>query len=233
MVMKIKLIINKGGWIVRLIEKIRNKIREPVNALTHFAMFLAGIVGLVLLLWKGKGTTAGFLVALIFGLSVITLYGASTLYHWIKTTPRRELMLRKFDHISIYILIAGTYTPILYHCLEGLWKWVMLGTIWGLSTVGAILKVWLVNLPRIISAGFYVVLGWLAVIPFGQLIHALAKPAIILLIGGGVAYTVGAIIYATKIFNFVPKKFGFHEIFHIFVGLGTVLHFFMIYIFVI
>lgn len=218
---------------MNLVQKLFRKIKEPVNALTHFAMFLAGLVGLGLLLWKGWGTTAGVTVSLIFGLSIITLYGASTLYHWLKTTPRRELILRKFDHISIYVLIAGTYTPILYYGLEGLWRWIMLATIWGLSTVGAILKVWLVGLPRMLTAGFYLLLGWLAVIPFGQLLQTLARPAMILLVAGGAAYTVGAIIYATKIFNFAPKRFGFHEIFHIFVGLGTVLHFLMIYLFVI
>lgn len=218
---------------MRFVARIQEKIKEPVNALSHFVMFLAGFVGLGLLLWKSWGNLAGITVALIFGLSIITLYGASTLYHWVRTTPKRELLLRKFDHISIYILIAGTYTPILYHCLEGAWRWAMLVTIWSLSTVGAVLKVWLVGLPRMLTAGFYVLLGWLAVIPFGQLLQTLAKPAIILLVGGGLAYTVGAVIYATKIFDFKPKHFGFHEIFHIFVGLGTVLHFIMIYVFVI
>lgn len=222
----------KGGKSMDFVRLIEKKIKEPVNALTHFAMFLAGLVGLGFLIWKGWGSAAGVTVALIFGLSIITLYGASTLYHWVRTTPKKELLLRKFDHISIYVLIAGTYTPVLYYGLEGLWRWVMLATIWGLSTVGAILKVWLVGLPRMLTAGFYVVLGWLAVIPFGQLLQTLAKPAIVLLIAGGLSYTVGAIIYATKIFNFVPKRFGFHEIFHIFVGLGTVLHFVMIYAFV-
>ncbi|NMB00340.1 MAG: hemolysin III family protein [Firmicutes bacterium] len=209
------------------------KIKEPVNALTHFAMFLFGFVALGLLIWKGWGSVAGVTVAVIFGVSIILLYGASTLYHWVRTTPKRELLLRKFDHISIYILIAGTYTPVLYHGLEGLWRWVMLAVIWGLSALGAAMKVWLVELPRILTAGFYLLLGWLAVIPFGQLVQTLARPAIYLLIAGGVAYTIGAVIYATKIFNFFPKRFGFHEIFHIFVGLGTVLHFLMIYLFVV
>lgn len=217
---------------MNLVEKIRTKIKEPVNALTHFAMFIGGVVGLGLLLWKGWGTVGGVTVALIFGLSIITLYGASTLYHWVRTTPQRELLLRKFDHISIYILIAGTYTPVLYFGLEGVWRWATLITIWALSTLGAVLKVWLVGLPRMVTAGFYLLLGWLAVIPFGQLIQTLAKPALILMVAGGLAYTIGAIIYATKIFDFFPKRFGFHEIFHIFIGLGTVLHFIMIYGFV-
>lgn len=207
-------------------------IKEPVNALTHFVMFVAGIFGLALLISKGWGSAAGVVVGLIFGLSIITLYGASTLYHWIRATPRWESLLRKFDHMSIYLLIAGTYTPVLYYGLEGVWRWAMLTTIWALSTIGAVLKVWFVDLPRILTAGFYLLLGWLAVIPFGQLVRSLAKPALILLLAGGAAYTIGAVIYATKIFNFFPKRFGFHEIFHIFVGIGTILHFLMIYLFV-
>jgi hemolysin III len=208
------------------------KIKEPVNALTHFAMFLAGLVGLGLLIWRGWGTVSGVTVALIFGLSIVMLYGASTLYHWVRTTPKKELLLRKLDHISIYLLIAGTYTPVLYYGLEGPWRWVMLITVWGLAAVGAILKIWLVGLPRGVTAGFYLFLGWMAVIPFKQLIQTLPRQALSLLIAGGAAYTIGAIIYATKIFNFVPKRFGFHEIFHIFVGLGTILHFLMIFLFV-
>ncbi|NLJ81009.1 MAG: hemolysin III family protein [Firmicutes bacterium] len=208
------------------------RIKEPVNALTHFVMFLAGLAGLGLLIWKGRVSKDRLIVGLIFGFSIITLYGASTLYHWVRTTPRREQILRKFDHISIYFLIAGTYTPILYYGLEGLWKWAMLATIWLLSAVGAVLKVWVVNLPRFLTAGFYLALGWLAVVPLGQLVGRLARPALILLLAGGASYTFGAVIYATKIFNFKPNRFGFHEVFHLFVGLGTILHFLMIYFFV-
>ena len=208
------------------------KIKEPVNALTHFAMFLAGIAGLVLLLWKAWGTFSGVTAALIFGLSIVLLYGASTLYHWVETTPRKELILRKLDHISIYMLIAGTYTPVLYYGLNDPWRWIMLAVIWGLCTLGAVLKVWLVGMARGLTAAFYLALGWMAVIPFKQLIDSLPRSALILMVSGGAAYTLGAIIYATKIFNFIPEKFGFHEVFHIFVGIGTVLHFLMIFLFV-
>ncbi|HHY08972.1 MAG TPA: hemolysin III family protein [Firmicutes bacterium] len=207
-------------------------MKEPVNALTHFVMFLGGFVALGLLLHKAWGSAGAVIVGLIFGLSIITLYGASTLYHWLRATPRWELILRKLDHISIYFLIAGTYTPVLYYGLQGLWKWAMLVTVWVLSAVGALLKVWLVDISRVLTAGFYLSLGWLAVIPFGQLWKSLAKPALVLLLAGGAAYTLGAVIYATKIFNFKPNRFGFHEVFHIFVGVGTILHFLMIYLFV-
>lgn len=208
------------------------KIKEPVNALTHFAMFLGGLVGLGLLIWKGWGTVSGVTVALVFGLSIIMLYGASALYHWIKTTPKKELLLRKLDHISIYMLIAGTYTPVLYYGLEDPWRLVMLVVVWSLAAIGAVLKIWSVDLPRGVTAGFYLAFGWMAVIPFKQLLQSLPRQAVTLLIAGGAAYTAGAVIYATKIFNFFPKRFGFHEIFHIFVGVGTVLHFLMIFLFV-
>ncbi|NLL43021.1 MAG: hemolysin III family protein, partial [Firmicutes bacterium] len=163
---------------------------------------------------------------------IVLLYGASTLYHWVETTPRKELILRKLDHISIYMLIAGTYTPVLYYGLNDPWRWIMLAVIWGLCTLGAVLKVWLVGMARGLTAAFYLALGWMAVIPFKQLIDSLPRSALILMVSGGAAYTLGAIIYATKIFNFIPEKFGFHEVFHIFVGIGTVLHFLMIFLFV-
>lgn len=212
-----------------LLNKVRTKIKEPVNALTHFAMFLAGLVFTVLLLKKGWGRPDGIVVGLIFGLSIVILYGASTLYHWLRTTPEKELFLRKLDHISIYILIAGTYTPVLYYGLGGLWRWITLAVVWVSAAAGSILKVWLIGLPRAVTALFYLLLGWFALVPLGQLLKTLATPALILLVGGGLAYTFGAVIYATQIFNFVPKCLGFHEIFHIFVGFGTVLHFLMVF----
>lgn len=215
------------------LHKMRIKIKEPANALTHFAMFLAGLVFLGLLLKKGWGRVDGIATGLIFGLSIVTLYGASTLYHWIRTTPRKALLLRKFDHISIYILIAGTYTPVLYYGLEGPWRWITLAVVWSLAAIGSVLKIWLVNLPRALTAVFYLLLGWFAVVPLPQLVRTLAKPALVLLVAGGLVYTLGAIIYATKIFNFAPKSFGFHEVFHVFVSLGTILHFLMIYLYII
>lgn len=208
-------------------------MKEKINTLTHFFMFIAGIVGLVLMILKAWGMPKLVFTVTVFGLSIITLYGASSIYHWVKTTPQKELLLRKLDHISIYFLIAGTYTPILSQCLEGLWKWIMLSTIWLLSIIGAVLKVWFMNIPRYISTLFYIGLGWMALIPIRKLVEVLPPAGTILLFAGGLAYTFGGIIYATKIFNFVPNKFGFHEVFHIFVGIGTVLHFLLVYLFVI
>lgn len=208
-------------------------MKEPVNTWTHFIPFIAGIVGLIFLILESVGNPAKLVTMTIFGVSIILLYGASSVYHWIQTTPEKELILRKLDHIAIYLLIAGTYTPILYFALEGVWKNTMLILVWLLAFIGIIIKIWFINLPRSISTTFYIALGWLAVIPFGKLVKSLPITAIILLIAGGVIYTIGGIIYATKKFNFFPNFIGFHGIFHIFIVLGTLIHFFMIYFFII
>jgi len=205
------------------------KMKEPVNTWTHFIPFIAAIIGLFFLIIISKNNVSKLVTMTIYGLSVIALYGASSVYHWARTTPQRELFLKKVDHISIYFLIAGTYTPVFYYGLVGTWRWAMLIAVWTLAIVGMALKIWFIHAPRYVSAIFYVSLGWIALIPFWQLIQHLPIEAIMLMATGGVAYTMGAVIYATKIFDFFPKRFGFHEIFHLFIATGSVLHFVMIF----
>lgn len=208
-------------------------MREPVNTWTHFISFLAGIVGLVFLILLTYQNPTKLLTMIIYGVSLIVLFGASSLYHWVNTTPKVELALRKFDHIAIYFFIAGTYTPVVYAGLEGAWRWTMLICVWSLALIGMVMKLWFMNVPRMVSTIFYVTLGWLSIVPFGQFVDNLPIKAIILLIAGGVAYTMGAVIYATKIFDFVPNKFGFHEVFHIFIMLGSLAHFLMILLYIV
>jgi hemolysin III len=164
----------------------------------------------------------------VYGLSLIVLYGVSALYHWVKTSPSKERALRKMDHITIYIFIAGSYTPVFYYGLNGAWKWTMLVAIWVLAFTGVILKIFYNNAPRSVSTAFYVTLGWIALVPFVKLIESIPVGGIVLMVAGGVAYTVGAVIYATKCFDFIPNRFGFHEIFHLFIMAGSITHFFMI-----
>ncbi|MCG7318227.1 PAQR family membrane homeostasis protein TrhA [Brevibacillus laterosporus] len=204
------------------------KMKEPVNTWTHFITFLAGIVGLVFLIVLSRHSVSKLITLTVFGVSIILLYGASSLYHWVRTTPAKEMMLKKFDHIAIYFLIAGSYTPVFYYGLSGGWKWSMLCAVWALALIGMFLKIFYIHAPRYVSTAFYVTLGWIAVVPFVQLINHLPIGAIALIIIGGVMYTIGAIIYATKIFDFFPNRFGFHEIFHLFVMAGTTLHFIMV-----
>ena len=208
-------------------------MKEPVNTWTHFIAFMAAIVGLVFLIVMSKGDVLKLVTMTIYGLSMILLYGASSIYHWIRTTPQKELLLKKIDHIAIYFLIAGSYTPVFYYGLDGAWRWAMLISVWSLAVLGMALKLWLIRAPRYVSAGFYVSLGWIALVPFFQLTKHLQVGAIILMAVGGVLYTIGAVIYATKIFDFFPKRFGFHEIFHLFIAAGSIVHFIMILIYIV
>jgi hemolysin III len=208
------------------------KMREPVNAWTHFVTFLAAIVGLVFLIALSRSSSSKLITMTIYGVSVITLYGASTVYHWARAVPRKVMILKKIDHIAIYLLIAGSYTPVFYYGLEGAWRIAMLISIWALTLVGILLKVWFINLPRYVSTAFYVALGWIAVIPFAKLLTSLPPGALVLMFVGGVAYTIGAVIYATKRLNFFPNRFGFHEIFHIFITIGSVTHFAMMLVYI-
>ncbi len=208
-------------------------MKEPVNTWTHFITFLAGIIGLGLLIVLSRDNSSKLITMTIYGVSILVLFGASTLYHWIKTTPEKERLLRKLDHISIFLLIAGSYTPVFYYGLDGIWKWAMLGAIWVLALVGIVLKVFFLDVPRSVSTAFYISLGWMALIPFFKLVQSFPLEALILMFLGGVSYTIGGVIYATKIFNFFPNKFGFHEIFHLFVSMGSIIHFVMIWRFVV
>jgi len=216
-----------GGCIMSL------KMKEPVNTWTHFIAFMAAIVGLVFLIVMCKDNISKLITMTIYGLSMILLYGASSIYHWVRTTPKKELILKKIDHIAIYFLIAGSYTPVFYYGLEGSWRWAMLISVWSLALLGMALKIWFIHAPRYVSSAFYVSLGWIALVPFLQLIKHLPLGAIILMAVGGVLYTMGAVIYATKIFDFFPKRFGFHEIFHLFIAAGSIVHFIMILIYIV
>jgi hemolysin III len=137
------------------------KMREPVNTWTHFVTFLAAIVGLVFLISLSRSNPSTLVTMTIYGVSVILLYGASTLYHWVSTTPKKEIFLRKMDHCAIYLLIAGSYTPVFYYGLDGAWKWIMLSCVWSLAMIGIVLKLFYIHAPRYISTSFYVTLGWI------------------------------------------------------------------------
>ncbi len=212
---------------------MRLRIKEPMNTLTHFIPFLAGWVGLVFLILLSRNNLSKLITMSIFGLSVIALYGASSLYHAVRTTPRKELALRKIDHMSIYILIAGSYTPVFYYGLSGGWRWAMLISVWVLAIIGIILKIWFMNAPRYVSTAFYVSLGWIALVPIVQLTHNLPLGALLMMVAGGVMYTLGAVVYAAKIFRIPQIHLGFHEIFHLFVAAGTVIHFLMVLIYIV
>ena len=200
-------------------------LREPVNSLTHWAGAILALAGLVALLIVGWGTPVKEISLSIYGASLIFLFSASATYHMVRVKDKSLEIFRKVDHAAIYCLIAGTYTPFCLNAFTGFWKWGMLSIIWSLALIGIVLKIFIIRAPRWLNAGIYVAMGWLCVGASGQLLAALPAWVLIWLIAGGVIYTLGAVVYSTKMFNFVPGIFGFHEVWHIFVLLAAIAHF--------
>ena len=200
-------------------------LREPVNSLTHWGGALLALAGLIALLIVGWDTPAKIISLTIYGASLIFLFSASATYHMVRVKDRALEIFRKIDHAAIYCLIAGTYTPFCVNAFTGFWKWGMLIIIWSLALIGIVMKIFIIRSPRWLNAGIYVAMGWLCVGASGQLLAALPAWVLTWLIIGGIVYTLGAIVYSTKMFNFVPGFFGFHEVWHIFVLLAAAAHF--------
>lgn len=206
------------------------RLKDPVSGLTHFLGILLSIAGLTLLVVFAalEGTVWHLVSFAIFGSSLILLYTASTLYHWLPLGQKGQKILRRIDHMMIYILIAGTYTPVCLVAIRGPWGWSMFGTIWGLAAAGIVLKAFWLQAPRWVYTAFYLFMGWLAVVAFYPLAQALPWGGIAWLLTGGVFYSIGAVIYGLKKPS-LHKHFGFHEIFHIFVMLGSLSHFLLMW----
>lgn len=209
------------------ISKGKFKVKDPISALTHFIGFLAVIPIFIMLMLRAKAEASelhmiGFTV---FGISLLMLYGASTIYHTFELPPEKTNLLRRIDHMMIFVLIAGTYTPICLVSLHGTWGWTLLVAIWAFALFGLLLKIFWMGAPRWLSTLIYVVMGWLAVFAFVPLEKAVSWKGIGMLLAGGIAYTVGAVIYGLKKPNIAMlKNFGFHEIFHVFVLVGSGIH---------
>ena len=200
-------------------------LREPVNGLTHFFTAIAAVVGLAFLLIIARNNPGKLVSLAVYGVSVILLFAASATYHMVKAKPQVIEILRKFDHSAIYLLIAGSYTPICYNMFTGFWKWGMLAIVWSFALIGIGVKIFIIKAPRWVTTGVYLAMGWMAVFAIKEMLTMLPAGALIWLAAGGIIYTLGAVVYATKIFNFAPGKFGFHEVWHIFVILGALAHF--------
>jgi channel protein, hemolysin III family len=200
-------------------------LREPVNSLTHWGGALLSVIGLIVLLVVGWGAPARVISLFIYGVSLIVLFSASATYHMVQVKERALEVFRKIDHAAIYFLIAGTYTPFCVNAFSGFWKWGMLSIIWSLALIGILVKVFYIRAPRWLNAGIYLIMGWLCIAAIGQMLSTLPVWVMIWLIAGGLIYTFGAIVYITRIFNFVPGVFGFHEMWHILVMLAAAAHF--------
>ncbi|MCR5792957.1 MAG: hemolysin III family protein [Lachnospiraceae bacterium] len=210
-------------------------IREPGSALTHFVGVILTILAAFPLLLKSEATGNSLMVLAmsIFIISMVALYLASTLYHTVTASDRILRIFRKVDHMMIFILIAGSYTPFCLITLHNSKGNVLLAAVWICAFCGMLLNVLWITCPKWLSSIIYITMGWLCVWVFKDLYLSLPTSAFYWLLIGGVVYTVGGVIYALKLPLFPPKKFfGNHELFHVFVLIGSMCHFICMYTFI-
>ncbi len=165
---------------------------------------------------------------LVYGVSLVLMFSASAAYHLVDSGPRAQSWLRKLDHSAIYLLIAGTYTPICLHFFSGFWRWGMVALIWSLALAGVTVKLFILRGPRWLTAGLYLLMGWLSVAALGEMLRRMPTGALILLGMGALFFSLGALIYILKRPNIYGDVFGFHELWHVFVILGCLSHFLLI-----
>lgn len=217
-------------------QTIKSHVKDPGSAITHFIGMLMAIFAAVPLLIKAAHEPDRIYIISIavYALSLILLYAASTTYHTFDRSEKINTVLKKVDHMMIFILIAGSYTPICLLVLKGKIGIILLSIVWGIAILGIVLKAFWVFCPKWVSSILYIGMGWTCVLAFTQILNSMSPAAFGWLLAGGVIYTIGGVIYALKLplFNNRHKNFGSHEIFHIFVMLGSACHFVVMYAFV-
>ena len=212
-------------------------IREPGSAITHFIAMMMAVFAATPLLIKAALSSDGKITLLalgIFCISMILLYGASATYHSLNISGKALRIFRKIDHMMIFVLIAGSYTPVCLIILGGKLGYTLLSVVWGIALFGMILKACWVTCPKWFSSVIYIAMGWVCLGVFGTLWNVLPHAAFGWLLAGGIIYTISGVIYALKlpIFNGKHKFFGSHEIFHLFVMGGSICHFIFMYLYV-
>ena len=216
--------------------KQNRHIKDPGSAITHFiGMLMAIFAAIPLLIQASREQDSVYLISLtVYAVSMVLLYAASTTYHTFDISKKVNTILKKIDHMMIFVLIAGSYTPICLLVLGGRMGWILLAIVWGFAIAGILIKAFWVFCPKWVSSVLYIGMGWTCVLAFTQLLNSLSPAAFGWLLAGGIIYTVGGVIYALKlpIFNRKHKNFGSHEIFHLFVMGGSLCHFVVMYAFV-
>ena len=209
------------------------KIKDPGSALTHFIGMVLAILAATPLLVRAAHTPGPLHIAAlaVFICSMILLYTASTVYHPFDISESVNRLLRKIDHMMIFILIAGTYTPVCLIVLGNPAGYRLLALVWGIAVLGILINALWINCPKWFSSCVYIAMGWVCVTAFREIVAALSPAAFGWLLTGGIIYTIGGVIYALKlpIFNSRHKNFGSHEIFHLFVMGGSFCHYMMMY----
>jgi hemolysin III len=214
---------------------LNSYIREPINGLTHLAGAILSFIGLLAMVIKASMVTASAAAiasSIAFGVSMILLYSASATYHMVIAKDKVIAFLRRLDHSMIFVLIAGSYTPFCLVSLNGTTGWVIFSIVTLVAVCGVIFKMVWFNCPRWLSTVLYIAMGWIIVLAFSPLSEAMSFHGVFLLLLGGIFYTAGGIIYAVKPKFLEFKHMGFHEIFHIFIMMGSMAHFLSVYLYV-
>ena len=202
---------------------------ERFSCYSHMSGTILAVAGTIFLISQSIGELGHILVSLLYGISISFLFFASTMYHAHKRSENEKTVWRKMDHIAIFVMIAGSYSPISYIYLTGGWRLGILIAQWGLVSIGIIFKLFIINTPRWVTILIYLLQGWMAVLPLYLLLTVMPISSFILMGLGGIAYTIGAIIYAIKKPNPYPGVFGFHEIFHVLILIAAGLHYIMVW----
>lgn len=211
-------------------------IREPGSAITHFIGMMMAIVAATPLMVKVAmdADHIAFIAMAVFIGSMVALYGASAIYHSVTVKDNILRIFRKLDHMMIFVLIAGSYTPVCLVVLGNRLGYTLLAVVWSIAVAGMIIKACWITCPKWFSSVLYIAMGWACLAVFGTLWNTLSRSAFLWLLAGGIIYTAGGIIYALKLplFNAKHKNFGSHEIFHLFVMGGSICHFIFMYLYV-
>ncbi len=205
---------------------------EVLNTVTHMVGAVFSLLGMVLLIALSAARGEPWKIASfsIYGLSLLVLFLASTLHHGLTVSPRLDRLFRLFDYLAIYVLIAGSYTPICLVIARNTWGWSIFGVVWAIAAVGITIKSVFPDIPRWVSHTLYLSMSWVGIVLMVKLIPLFGLGGFALLLGGGIFYTVGAAVYYFEKPNPVPGIFGFHEIWHLFVLAGAFLHYLFMYL---
>lgn len=213
--------------------RLFQKAREPFSSYSHFIGAVGAAAGLIFMLFHAIRQGVGLQTAcsvLLFCLSLIALYAASAVYHYSLAGERILRVLKKLDHSMIYVLIAGSYTPVVLRYMSAPDSYLFLAVIWGIALFGIAVKLLWIDAPRFLGTILYLLMGWAVIFRF-DVVLAMPTPAIVLLAIGGLSYTIGGVIYILKKPN-LSETIGFHELFHLFVLAGSLAHYLMVFWFV-
>jgi hemolysin III len=208
----------------------RGRFKEPFSGFSHAAGLAASMVGSLVLALVIKRDAATIATVLVYGVTLVTLYAASSAYHLVRASERLEPWLRRFDHCAIFAFIAGTCTPVFFHAFDGTRRTFMLVLIWAIAAVGMLSRIVWLGAPRWLYLTMYLGMGWVVVIQGRALLQGLASHVTALVVAGGLVYTAGAIIYAAKRPNLFGGRLGFHDLWHLFVLGGSGCHFAAVYV---